>query len=34
MDSKEIKNRLEIIKLAATIGDSDTIVLQTSHLKS
>ena len=34
MDSKEIKNRLEIIKLAATIGDSDTIVLQSSHLKS
>ena len=34
MDSKEIQSRLEIIKLAAAIGDSDTIVLQTSHLKA
>ena len=34
MDSKEIQTRLEIIKLAATIGDSDTIVLQSSHLKT
>ena len=34
MDAKEIQNRLEIIKLAAAIGDFDTIVLQTSHLRS
>ena len=34
MDAKEIQTRLEIIKLAATIGDSDTIVLQSSHLKT
>ena len=34
MDAKEIRTRLEIIKLAATIGDSDTIVLQSSHLKT
>ena len=34
MDAKEIQNRLEITKLAAAIGDFDTIVLQTSHLRS
>ena len=34
MESKEIQSRLEIIKIAAGIGDSDTIVLQTSHLKA
>jgi len=34
MDSKEIQTRLEIIKLATSIEDFDTIVLQTSHLKA
>ena len=33
MDLKEIQSRLEIIKIATHINDTDTIVLQTAHLK-
>jgi len=33
MDLKEIQSRLEIIKIATNINDTDTIVLQTAHLK-
>jgi len=33
MDSKEIQERLEIIKIAININDTDTILLQTTHLK-
>jgi hypothetical protein len=34
MDAKEIVTRLEIIKLATTIGDHSTIAIQTDSLKS
>ena len=33
MEAKELQNRLDIIRLAATIGDLDTIILQTTHLR-
>jgi len=33
MESKELQNRLDIIRLAASIGDWDTIVLQNTHLR-
>ena len=33
MEPKELQNRLDIIRLAASIGDWDTIVLQNTHLK-
>ncbi len=33
MDNKEVVTRLEIVKLATSIGDHDTIVIQNSFLK-
>ena len=33
MEAKELQNRLDIIRLAAAIGDLDTIVLQNAHLR-
>ncbi len=34
MDKNELMQRLKIVKLAASIGDDDTVILQISHLKS